>query len=88
MMRHFCICADISGTRDQGIGHKMWASYLFRNLNGSLGGFTSHKAANKDEIERRIAETWDESYTVEFDEDGFKDGIVFRSFHYQARFFM
>lgn len=32
IMCHFYICADILGTRSQGVGHKVWATYLFRNL--------------------------------------------------------
>lgn len=37
MMCHFRICANISETKSQGISHKVWATYLFRNLNESLG---------------------------------------------------
>lgn len=64
----------------------MWATYLFRNLKDSLGGITSYKATDNDEIERHIEEIGDVSYTAESDEDGFKTSTVFESFHYQARF--
>lgn len=86
MMCHFRICPDISGITGQGVGHKVWATYLFRNLQDSLGSTTSHTAIDMDKIQRRIAVTGDVSYTTESDENGFKATMVFKSFHYQARF--
>lgn len=82
-MCHFCICADILGTKGQGAGHKVWATFLFRNLKDSLGGITGHKAIEEDEVERCIAETRDVSYTTKSNEDEFKASIIFRRFHYQ-----
>lgn len=72
--------------RGQGVGHKIWTIYLFRNLNKSLRSIVGHKAADKDEIKRRTIQTGDMSYTIKFDEGGFKASTIFMSFHYHARF--
>lgn len=86
MMCHFGICTDISGTRSQGVDHKVWATNLFKNLNESLGSIAGHKTVDKDEIERHIAKTGDVSYTADSDEGGFRASTVFKSFHYHAGF--
>lgn len=56
MMCHFHICANILGIRFQRVDHKVWASYLFRNLNESLRSIASHKFASQEEIEKRIVQ--------------------------------
>lgn len=85
-MYYFHIFTNISSTRGQGVGHKVWASYLFRNLNDGLGSIVIHKAASQDEIEQCIAKMGNVSYTTEFDVSRFKPGTTFKSFHYQSQF--
>lgn len=36
IMCRYRICNDLAGTRNQGIGHKIWVTYLFRNPKESL----------------------------------------------------
>lgn len=86
IMCHFRICTDISSTRSYGVGHNVWATYLFRNQNKSLRSIMGHKATEKEEVERHTVETRDVSYTAEFNEWAFKASTVCNSFYYQARF--
>lgn len=78
--------ADLVGIRSQEIDHKIWATYLFRNMKERLAIISGHKPADKDEIEGRIAETGDVSYTINSNKGGFNLGTALRSFHYQAGF--
>lgn len=32
VMCHFCICSNVSGTNGQGISQKLWANYLFQDV--------------------------------------------------------
>ena len=60
-------------------------SYLFQGLNDKTGPVTRFAPSTDTEIEERISASTS-SYTTKSNEDTFKPGMVFESFHHQARF--
>lgn len=65
MMCYCRNCVNLVRVRNQGVSHKKWAEYLFKNVKESLSCICGDKSIDSDEIERRIVETGTTSYTME-----------------------
>lgn len=63
----------------------MWAYYLFCNLDQSQSKVARHEALSES-IQERILDLEAASHIANFDENGFKVGMRFDSFHHQAKY--
>lgn len=80
IMCHYRIYADLAGVKNQGIGHKKWAEYLFLNFKESLPCVCGLKPVDTEEINRHIAETGAMPYTTESNEGGFTLDTIFKAY--------
>lgn len=82
MMCYFRICTNVSRIRSQGIGQKVWDNYLFWNLNHNPASIARYDVTGKRDIQMKIDASRDVAYMTKYEEDGFKAGSIFKSFHY------
>ena len=61
-----------------------WVSYLFNDINDKSNPVTRLAPSADEEIVKRIHASTS-SYMIESNEDTFKPGTVFESFHHQAK---
>lgn len=71
--------------RYQGFSQKLWANYLFHDVDHLEVMVTKLDPLNQASIEARIAHLDATSYVKESNEDGFKASMSFQSFYYQAQ---
>lgn len=81
-MCHFFTCSEVLGIRNQCISQKLWAHYLFQDVDHPKVAMTKLDQLNQVTIEARIANLGETSYVSKSNEDGFKAGA---KFHYQAQ---
>lgn len=88
LLYHYHICAHITQIRNNGIKQKAWADYLFPNFIEDNSDFSCLLVISEKEIEERISCFDMNAYVTESNEDVFKAGISFDSFHYQAKYWL
>jgi hypothetical protein len=90
---HYHICMQVFGSVDKkgvkkrsspSISHKLWADYLFKNLESRRGRVAPLDHLPHEAVEARSFAAGQIDYTADSDECGFKAGDKFESFHLQA----
>lgn len=64
------------------MGQKTWAFYLFRNLDQVHIKVARHEGLSEEAIRERMSDLEATSYIAKLDEEGFKIGTRFQSFHF------
>lgn len=82
VMCHYCILQEVFGIRNQDISQKLWANYLFQDVNHLEVAVMKLDPLSRTSIEARIAHLGSTPYTIDSNEDGFKAGTSFQSFHH------
>lgn len=85
LLCHYQICAQVTGLRNNGVKQKAWANYLFLNFDSDTPYFSYLPFIFDKEVEEKITQFRTHSYVTDSDEDVFKAGTSFVSFHYQAK---
>ena len=81
---HFHICAELTGLRSGGVKQMAWTDYVFNGPGDKANQLTHLTSSTDAKIKERISASTS-SYTTESAEDIFRLGIVFDSFHHQAK---
>lgn len=76
-MCHYCIYKEVFGIRNQGISQKLWAYYLFRDVDHPEIAVTKLDPLSRANVEARITHLDVTPYVAESNEDGFKPGTSF-----------
>ena len=84
LLCHFHICAETTSLRSGRVRQISWVSYLFKGLKDKADQLSRLAPITVAEIKERISVSTT-LYTTKYNEDTFKPGTIFESFHYQAK---